>query len=173
MRRLMLGLAVAAVLAAPALASAPEPKRSVDPSRMAGRWYEIARLPAPHQKNCFASTFEWKRAENGVFDLALSCRKGSPSGQTTTQRAKARMVDPKTNAKMKVSFMGGLVSAEYRVLDRAEDYDWILLGTSGGNYLWLLSNRPSLPAASRQQAVARAKALGYDVGKLIYGQPTG
>jgi apolipoprotein D and lipocalin family protein len=168
--RVLAALALSLALALPAFAAAPEPKKPVDPARFAGRWYEVARLPSPYQKDCWASTFDWSRNKDGTLDVLLTCRQGSAEGKAKTQRAKARVLD-KTNAKMKVSFMGGLASAEYRVLDRAEDYSWILLGTSGGRYLWVLSSRPALPAAARAEAVARAAALGYPTARLIDARP--
>ena len=165
--RALAALALSLALATPSFAAAPEPRKPVDPSRLAGRWYEQARLPSAYQKDCYGSTFDWSRNKDGSMDVLLTCRLGSPTGKAKTQRARATILDPKTNAKLRVSFMGGLASAEYRVLDRADDYSWVLLGTSGGKYLWVLSNRPKLPAAAREQAVARAGSLGYAVGKLI------
>jgi apolipoprotein D and lipocalin family protein len=46
-------------------------------------------------------------------------------------------------------------------LDHAADSSWALLGTSGGNYVWVLSRTPTLPPAARAAAIARANALGY------------
>ena len=166
--RILVAVALSLVVGAPALAAAPEPAKPVDPARFTGRWYEIARLPSPYQKDCFGSTFDWVRRDDGALDVVVACRLGSPAGKLKTQRGRAAVLDPKTNAKLRVSFMGGLASAEYRVLDRADDYSWVLLGTSGGRYMWVLSSRPKLPEALREQALARAKALGYAVNKLIH-----
>ena len=165
--RILAAAALSLALAGPAFAEAPEPRKPVDPARFTGRWYEQARLPSPYQKDCFASTFDWVRRSDGGLDVVVSCRLGSPTGKAKVQRARATVLDPKTHAKLRVSFMGGLASAEYRVLDRAEDYSWVLLGTSGGRYMWVLSNRPKLSTAAREEAIARAKSLGYAVNKLI------
>ena len=160
-------LALAALLAAtPALAAAPEPQKPVSPSQFTGRYYEIARLPTPYQRDCEAPTMDWERGRGGGLSLVLTCRHGSPTGRPSVRRASARIIDARSNAKLKVSFMGGLASAEYRVIDHGPQ--WVLMGTSGGNYLWLLSRTPSLPAAARNAAVARARALGYNVSRFIY-----
>jgi apolipoprotein D and lipocalin family protein len=164
--RLLAFAAAALVLASPAVAAAPEPQKRVDPSQYAGRYYEIARLPNTHQRDCHAPTYDWAEARDGGLSIAMTCRRGSPAGKPSVRRASARIIDPKTNAKMKVSFMGGLASAEYRVIDHAPG--WVLMGTSGGNYLWLLSRTAALSPASREAAVARAKALGYDVSRFEY-----
>ena len=165
--RILAALALSLALAVPALAAAPEPKKPVDPARFTGRWYEVARLPSPYQKDCFASTFDWARNKDGSLEVVVSCRVGSPTGKARVQRGKATVLDPQTNAKLRVSFMRGLATAEYRVLDRADDYSWVLLGTSGGTYMWVLSNRPKLSDELRRQAIARAASLGYAVNKLI------
>ena len=159
-------VALSLAVAAPAFAAAPEPQKPVDPSRYTGRYYEIARFANANQRDCHAPTYDWSAAKGGGLSIALTCRRGSPAGKASVRRASARITDLKTNAKMKVSFMGGIASAEYRVIDHAPS--WVLMGTSGGNYLWLLARTPNLPEAARDSAIARAKALGYDVSRFEY-----
>jgi apolipoprotein D and lipocalin family protein len=177
MRRLIarpaIALALSAVVALPAAtvpawAAAPEPSRSVDPARFSGRWYEFARLPNNNQRACQAPTYDWSRNADGSYGIALTCRAGSPTGKASTRRAKATILDKQTSAKLQVSFLGGVVKTEYRILDHAPDYGWVLMGTSGGNYLWLLSTRLNPPKALRDAAVARAAELGYPVARLEY-----
>ena len=158
--------AAAAAFALPAFAAAPEPQKPVSLAQLSGRYYEIARLPTPHQRDCEAPTMDWARRKPGEYTIAMTCRKGSPTGAASVQRASARIIDPKTNARLKVSFLGGLASAEYRVIDHGSG--WVLMGTSGGNYLWLLSRTPTLSAATRAAAVARARSLGYNVSRFVY-----
>ncbi len=164
--RALAAVALTLSLAAPALAAAPEPQKPVDPSRYTGRYYEIARFANANQRDCHAPTYDWSAAKDGGLSIALTCRRGSPAGKASVRRASAKIIDLKTNAKMKVSFLGGLASAEYRVIDHSGD--WVLMGTSGGNYLWLLSRTPNLPASSREAAVSRARALGYNVSRFEY-----
>jgi apolipoprotein D and lipocalin family protein len=70
-----------------------------------------------------------------------------------------------------MSFFGGMISQEYWVLDHRAEQGWLILGTPGGKYLWLMSQRPSLSQAMRAQAVTRIKQLGYDASRLEYPQP--
>jgi apolipoprotein D and lipocalin family protein len=73
-----------------------------------------------------------------------------------------------------MSFFGGLVHQEYWILDHADDDSWALMGTPGGNYVWLLSRRPAMPPASLAAALARAESLGYTPSRLMYpAQATG
>lgn len=163
--------AVAALsAAAPAFASAPEPTAKVQPALMAGRWYEVARTPNKLQKNCQAGTAEWTKTADG-FAVVQACRKGSPTAPRTEWKAKAKILDPRTNAKFRMTFFGGVVNQEYWILDTRPDQGWIILGTPGGNYLWLMSQRPSLSSAVKSQALSRIRQLGYDVGRLEFPLP--
>jgi apolipoprotein D and lipocalin family protein len=140
--------------------AAPEPAKAVPESLYAGRWYEIARTPNRRQRNCQAPTIDF-RNDAGRRSFALTCRQGSPSGKATSQGGRIELTDGQRNAKFRASFMAGIAKTDYFILDRAADSSWALLGTSGGNYVWILSRTPALPAAAREAAVARAKALGY------------
>lgn len=158
---------LAAATAQPALASAPEPARKLDITSMSGRWYEVARIPNKLQNGCGEGTAEWKRVGDG-FNVVQTCRKATGRKEW---KAKAKVIDTHTNAKFKMSFFGGVLSQEYWVLDNRPDQGWLILGTPGGNYLWLMSQRPSLAEAVKAQALSRVRQLGYDVGRLEFPTP--
>ncbi|MGQ3016674.1 lipocalin family protein [Phenylobacterium sp.] len=171
-RRLIPGLALAAALfaAAPvAHAAAPEPASRVELTKMTGRWYEVARTPNAMQKACEAATADWTRAGAG-YSVVQTCRRGAPDGPKKEWKASATPVDPVKNAKFKLSFFGGVMNQEYWVLDHRTDQGWLIMGTPGGNYVWLLSKAPQLTASVRAQAIARIKQLGYDTSKLEFPQ---
>lgn len=153
-----------------AQAAAPQPTARVELSKMTGRWYEVARLPNKTQRGCQAGTADWMRAPDG-FAVVQACRKGSPSAPKTEWKAKAKVVDPKTNAKFKMTFFGGLVSQEYWVIDNRPEQGWLLLGTPGGNYLWLMAQRPLLSTSAKAEALSRIRQLGYDVSRLEFPLP--
>ena len=163
-------LAAGLVLATPAFAAAPQPAAKVLPGQMTGRWYEVARLPNANQRGCQADISDWRKTGDG-WSVVQVCHKGSVDAPPTEWRAKARVVDPATNAKIKLSFFGGLVSQEYWVLENRPDQGWLILSTANGKYLWLMSSKPTLPAAAKAQAVARIKQLGFDVGRLEFPLP--
>ena len=173
LKRLTLLLAAGAVLAcaAPAAADAmAQPVAHVDPARMMGRWYEVARLPNMTQKGCQAGTSDWTRATEG-FAVVQACHRGTPDGPLAEWKAHARVADPVSNAKFKMSFFGGLISQEYWVLDDRADEGWLILATHDGKYLWLMSQKPTLPMAVKTEAVARIKQLGFDIGRLEFPLP--
>ncbi|WP_304168229.1 lipocalin family protein [Phenylobacterium aquaticum] len=166
----VLALALPAGMSAAAPAPPPAPTDRIELTKMTGRWYEVARLPNHTQKDCQAGVSDWARDADG-YDVLQVCHRGSVSAPPTEWKAKAKVLDPKTNAKFKMSFFGGLVSQEYWVLDHKTDQGWLILGTPNGKYLWLMSQHPLLGAGAKAQAVARIKQLGYDVSALEYPQP--
>lgn len=175
MKRLILsltaGFALAAALAPPAQAGhAPQPVKAVAPTLFSGRWYEIARTPNMAQKDCQASSSDFSGWAAGVFRVTQVCHKGSVQGPVRTFNAKAQILPASGNAKMKMMFFGGLVSQEYWILDHADDNNWAIMATPGGNYVWVLSRRPVLDPATRATALQRVKTLGYDLTRLAFPQ---
>ncbi|MGH6963899.1 MAG: lipocalin family protein [Phenylobacterium sp.] len=170
LNRLTVALVVATALLASPAAAMPQTVGYLEPTKMMGRWYEIARLPNSIQKGCQAGASDWTRSADG-FSVVQSCHKGSPDGPLALWRAKARVADPTTNAKFKMTFFGGLVSQEYWVLDRRDADGWLILSTHDGKYLWLMCQRPTLPASARAQAVIRIRQLGFDPNRLEWPAP--
>ena len=170
MRALATTVLALALVAGPALAAPPPPTKKIELTNMMGRWYEVARLPNKIQTGCQGGTSDWQRTGDG-FVVVQACHKGSLSAPATEWKAKAKVLDPRTNAKLQMTFFNGLVRQEYWVLDHRADQGWLILGTPGGRSVWLMSQRPTLPTAVKSQAVARLKQLGYDVGRLEFPQP--
>ncbi len=173
-RRLTLIFGIAAALAASAMPAGAQataqPVQHIELTKMMGRWYEVARLPNSIQRGCQAGASDWTRTAEG-FSVIQSCHKGSPDGPVSEWKAKARVADPVSNAKFRMSFFGGLVSQEYWVLDQRSDEGWLILATHDGKYLWLMSQKPTLPATIKTEAVARIKQLGFDIGRLEFPLP--
>jgi apolipoprotein D and lipocalin family protein len=163
---LTLGAAASPASAAAAAPGAPK----IELTQMMGRWYEVARLPNSLQRGCQAGASDWTRAGDG-FAVVQSCHKGTPEGPLAQWKARARSLDPATNSIFKMSFFGGLVSKEYRVLEHRPAEGWLILSTDDHQYLWLMSQKPTLPPAVRAEALARVKALGFDVGRLEFPLP--
>lgn len=170
--RLCAGL-MAALLAAPAVSLAADirpPAQKVDVGRIAGRWYEVARLPNKIQRDCQGGTSDWARTEAG-YAVIQTCHRGSLASPPTQWKANARIVDPLTDGRIRLSYFGGILNVEYWVLESRSDQGWLLLGTPNGRYLWLMAQRPILSAAARAQAVSRIRQLGYDVAALEFPLP--
>ena len=175
-------LALAMVVAASAVAPAalatpmPPPTKPLNPAKPIptnlynGRWYEIARTPNMMQKDCQGSTSDFSGWVAGAFSVVQTCHKGSPGGPRETHSAQGRILPASANAKMKLGFLGGLITQEYWILDRSDDNAWAIMATPTGRYVWLLSRQPTLPGAVRAQALGRLQSLGFDLSRLAFPQ---
>lgn len=142
---------------------------SVDLERYLGTWYEIARLPNGFETDCEGVTADYARRDDGLIGVVNRCRVGAADGKLKTAKGRARIVDEATNAKLEVSFFGPFWG-DYWILWLADDYSLSLVGEPEGRYLWILARTPTLDAATREAALSRLTAFGYDTSKLYFGE---
>jgi apolipoprotein D and lipocalin family protein len=157
-------------LGAPALAAAPQPAKPVPANLYSGRWYEIARTSNRMQADCQASTTDFSGWRGGAFSAVQTCHKGAPSGPKTTVSVQGHVLPSSGNAKMQLAMLGGLISREYWILDHADDNGWLIMCTSDGRYVWLMSRQPVIPATVKATAVTRMQQLGLNLSRLAYPQ---
>lgn len=155
------------LLSQPAAAMSLQPAPRLELSQVMGRWYEVARTPNALQRGCQAGASEWSPAKGG-FAVLQTCHKGGPGGPLAEWKARATVADPATNTRFRMAFFGGLVSQDYVVLEHRAEQGWLILATANGKYLWLMSQRPTLAAAIRAQAIQRIRQLGFDPARLEF-----
>ena len=138
---------------------------SVDLSRYVGQWYEIARLPNQFEKKCADSvTATYTLRSDGKIEVLNRCRKAS--GEFTTAKGKAKIVDKKTNAKLKVTFFWPFYG-DYWILDLGPNYEYAVVGDPSRDYLWILSRTHQIDEALYQQLLAKMAARGFKTGGMI------
>jgi len=164
---LVLGLSACATLSKPPVGNraVPQPSKNVEIDRYLGRWYELYRYDAAFQKGCEAVSADYTRNADGSIRVVNRCRKNSVDGPEKSATGRAKIVDPVTNAKLKVSFFGPFYG-DYWVLDRADDYQWAIVGEPSGRYLWVLSRDPRPSAADKAALRHRVEQMGYDWGMV-------
>lgn len=167
------GFGLAAVAASAAASLPPQPCKTLDTGKFVGRWYEVARMPNKIQTDCATSLADWSHDGDAQFKVVQTCHVDTPTGRAKVWRASGRITDPATNAKFRMSFFGGLVSQDYWVLDRGDDYSWIILSTPNPKFLWIFSRTPTVGPAQKSALVARARAMGYETANLIYDKTGG
>jgi apolipoprotein D and lipocalin family protein len=143
----------------------PQPAKPVELQRYLGKWYELARYEAGFQKGCEGVTAEYSLTAPDRIKVVNSCRQDSVDGKARDAVGKAKIVEGSNNAKLRVSFFGPFYG-DYWVLDRADDYDWAIVGEPSGRYLWLLHRRPNPGKAAKDALVKRIAGLGYDTSLL-------
>lgn len=142
---------------------------SVDVARYMGRWYEITKFPNSFQKQCLATKAEYGLRSDGKVTVKNTCK--TAKGDNVAN-ALARVVDKKTNAKLKVSFVPffnrfGWFAGDYWILDLAPDYSYVLVGAPNRNFLWILSRTPTLDANIVEALKTTAQREGFDVSRLV------
>ncbi|WP_122464815.1 lipocalin family protein [Brevundimonas lutea] len=175
MRPLLPALAALALTAAcastvpPDQVRAPQPLKPVDAERFyAGRWLEIARPPAWYTDGCVAGASNFALESPTEVAVRDTCQVGSPTGRERAISGDGEILDPGTNAKMRVRYPF-FQTWEYWVLDRADDYSWYISASPRFDKLFIFT-REVPDAAMIQRLTARAAELGYDTSTLEFPQ---
>ncbi len=137
----------------------------VDVERYMGTWYEIARFPQRFERGLVGTTATYSLMANGKVKVVNSGYKGGFGGALKTAKGTARVVDTKTNAKLKVSFFWPF-SGDYWVLELGKDYEYAVVGEETKRYLWILSRTPQMPETIYDGLIKRLQEKGFDISKL-------
>ena len=137
---------------------------NVDLRHYTGKWYEIARYPNRFQRKCQSDTTAiYTLRSDGKVQVVNACRE--KNGMVTTARGTAKVVDKKTNAKLKVTFFWPFYG-DYWVIGLSPDYQYAIVGEPSRKYLWILSRTPSMEETTYQEVLRQVETLGYQPGKL-------
>jgi apolipoprotein D and lipocalin family protein len=158
----LLPVASAAAAGAPPLRTVPH----VDLARYAGTWYEIASYPQRFQKGCTGTVATYTIRPDGTVEVVNRCARDSLDGRVTVARGRARVVDPESNAKLKVSFFWPFWG-DYWIVDLGPDYEYAVVGHPGRRYLWILGRAPTMAPGVYEGILERLRAQGYDTTRLV------
>lgn len=167
-------MALAALaLAQPPAAPAPlRPVDSVDLSRYAGRWYEIARLPNRFQNQCTGDVVvHYALRSDARLDVVNQCRQRDGQIDRATGIAR-RAAGAKNDAVLQVRFAPAILSflpgtwGDYWIIGLGPEYTWAVVGVPSREYLWILSRTPAMSAPAYEQALEIAKGKGFETGRL-------
>jgi len=171
----VIGARAAAVLtalaAAPAKTSAPQPAVAplIDLTCYAGTWYEIGRITSRNDQlsDDVTATYLPPRAGLRVID-----RRRRADGRGDVVRGRARVVDPVSQAKLKITFAPAglrwlpIFWTDYWILDVTPDYSRALVGTPDRRSLRILARKASIPASDYHTMLLHAAAQGYDTARM-------
>jgi apolipoprotein D and lipocalin family protein len=135
----------------------------VELEKYLGKWYEIAHLPAKFQEGCNETTATYTLSKDGSISVLNQSIK---NGKMKQAKGKAKVVDRKSNAKLKVTFFWPFYG-DYWIIALGDDYDYAVVGTPNRKYLWILSRTPQMDDKLYSQLIEYAKSKGFDVNKLI------
>jgi len=131
-----------------------------------GKWYEIARLDHSFERGLTKVTANYSLREDGGVQVI---NQGYSASEDKWKKAegKAYFVNKSDQGYLKVSFFGPFYGS-YIVFELDhENYQYALVCGPDKSYLWILARNPELDEKTRENLIAKAKALGFDTSKLI------
>jgi len=159
------------VASEPRAASEPvQPVSAVDLQRFLGEWYEIARIPAWFQNRCVKdTTARYQLRSDGKITVTNRCI--TRKGEVQQADGLARVVDPATKARLKVSFVSVLgwrpFWGDYWVIGLDPEYRWMVVGDPKRHYGWILSRSASMEPAQLESAFQALDRNGYPRASFV------
>ncbi len=152
----------AASSGSPGLQTAPK----IDLVKYMGTWHEIARLEHRFQKDCIASSAEYRLRSDGEVDVINRCI-DEKDGSKKEARGRAWSVDPVANSRLKVSFFWPF-RGDYWIIEIGENYEYSVVGSPDRKYLWVLAREPKIEDVLYSKILERLRAQGFPVGELVH-----
>jgi apolipoprotein D and lipocalin family protein len=120
------------------------------------------------QKDCAGgTTANYELLNDGTVSVVNSCY--TSNGKIKTARGIAWVVDPQTNAKLKVSFLPfglKIFGGDYWIIDLGTNYEYAVVGHPSRQYGWILSRTKTLPEEVLKEIISRLESQGYDFSKF-------
>jgi apolipoprotein D and lipocalin family protein len=138
-------------------------------SRYLGKWYEIARLDHPFERNLSQVTAEYRSLGDGGV-LVINRGYSESDKKWKEAKGKAYFVKDVSEGYLKVTFFWPFYGS-YVVfgLDHA-NYQYAFVSGPSTQYLWLLARTPSVTPEVLEKFVEMSKASGFNTEELIYPQ---
>ena len=165
----MVGIFALLVLGCVGIPDGVKPVNHFQSERYLGKWYEIARLDHSFERGLKHVSAEYSRREDGGIRVI---NRGYSAKESKWKEAEGRayFVNRPDQGFLKVSFFGPFYGSYVIMeLDRT-NYGWALVCGPDRSYLWILARSTRLDEETQKQLIAKAAALGFDTGKLIYPQ---
>jgi apolipoprotein D and lipocalin family protein len=143
----------------------------VDLGKYMGEWFEIAKLPAFFETNCYQPKANYSLNDDGSIHVVNSCRKNGASGKLIKAEATAYVADSKTNARLKLKYnRWPFITGDYEIIDLGSEYEYVMVGTSNRKYLWILSRAPQLEVHLIKDLLKKASDMEFDTTRLIFNR---
>jgi apolipoprotein D and lipocalin family protein len=124
----------------------PKPVEYVNIDRYMGKWYVIRNIPYFLEKNKVASYDTYSLRADGKITNNFTFREKTFLSADKTWNGYAQIIDSKTNAIWKVSFLWPIYTT-YVVFALDTDYTWAVVGTKDAGLLWVLSRSRKMDAS--------------------------
>ena len=139
----------------------------VDLKKFGGTWYSLSSIPTMFDKGSRETTTHYTLDEDGYYNVVTTCKE--EDGKLKTIKSKIFPVNKVPDGKMKAQFIWP-IKVDYWLIDMAPDYSWAVVGHPDYRFLFIMSRKPAMDKAQYEQIVAKCKAMGYPVEKLVSQQ---
>jgi len=145
----------------------------VELSRYIGVWHEVARIPNSFQRQCIGNTTAtYAILDDGRISVINQCQK--EDGSMSRIEGVAKVVDPESNAKLKVSFVSlfgiRLFWGDYWIIGLDAQYHYAVVGHPNRKYGWILCRVPQLTSDEKETVKKILVDKGYDPAKFQWGE---
>tara|TARA_B100000686_G_scaffold343095_1_gene423316 strand:- start:393 stop:935 length:543 start_codon:yes stop_codon:yes gene_type:complete len=137
----------------------------VDKERYLGKWYEIARYPHWFEEGCFNSTAFYEKLKDDKIKVTNRCRMNGSQGEVNEAIGTAKIVDEKSNSKLKVQFIWPFWG-DYWIIDLDKEYQYAIVSEPNRQYLWILSRFPTMNSQLLKTLREKIRNQGFDLTYL-------
>ena len=141
-------------------------RANVDLPRYMGRWWVIANIPYFAEKGKVATADVYTLRPDGHIDNVYVYRKAFDKPEKS-MRGVATVVPGTGNAQWRIAFFGGLVRADYLVMDVAPDYSWALIANPKRSLAWVFAREAQMDDVQFEALKARFAEWGYAPAKIV------
>jgi len=147
---------------------APSPNKTVDKvdlDRYAGKWYSLYSIPTIFDKDTRETTTTYTLNKDGYYNVVTTAKKGDDN-ELHIYKSKLFPDKDAHDAEMKAQFVWPF-KVDYWVIDLASDYSYVVVGHPDHKFLFIMSRKPTMDKKLYDELVAKCKAMGYPVEKLV------
>jgi apolipoprotein D and lipocalin family protein len=134
-------------------------------NRIEGVWYEIARMPFFISNKLVNTVDIYIFREDGTIEIVYEGYKKTPEGKKKSYTSTAWVPDERTPGLLKVRF-SGLLTKDYRIIMRDDDYRWMVVTSDTKKFLWFMSREPEMDEELYRMLVDAARDGGFEVARL-------
>ena len=143
-----------------------KPVEKFELNRYLGKWYEIARLDHPFERNLSRVTADYSLRSDGGVDV-INTGYQANNDEWKQANGKAYFVEDKQTGYLKVSFFGPFYGSYVIFELDKDDYQYAYIAGPDKSYLWYLSRTPTVGDKHLQSFYDKAQGLGFNSEDII------
>ena len=137
----------------------------LDIDRFMGRWYVIASIPTPFERDAFNAIEEYTWLGDGKVGTRFTYNKGGFDGPVKVTNTTG-FVSGDDAAIWGMQFVWPF-KADYRIAHVDDAYSVTIVAREKRDFVWLMSRSPEMSDAAYAEHVQQIADLGYDVSGLV------